>query len=186
MQRKVYSGPRGGRYYITKNGNRVYLKSSSKSMSIVRSKTPKPVKSNKKYSNRRAKSYSRTQTPSNSRYGKRSGVPVVVDKYNGVEVVKPKTMRGRGSSTKGWKKDSPKRGEERHSISRRCPNCFLMPKEEKFPICDINCKIDCRAINSAYIRARQHKYPKVATRAKTLKQRYGCVSPKSPKSPRRR
>lgn len=72
---------------------------------------------------------------------------------------------GRGSSTRGWALDAPKRGVERHQLKQQCGNrCFLLPEEEAFPICPrcrgdkCACKADCRGITAAKVRAHQYKY----------------------------
>jgi hypothetical protein len=84
---------------------------------------------------------------------------------------------GRGIKTRGWASRSPTRGAERHQLKKDCGNkCFLLPGEEKFPICQSprmtggvsNCTPDCTGIESAYIRARQYKYDDVAEKAKVL------------------
>jgi hypothetical protein len=57
-------------------------------------------------------------------------------------------------------------------------SCFLMPNEEKFPICSIHdggCKPDCRGILSAKMRARQWGYNEVAAKADRLIEEYGCT-----------
>ena len=183
MISEMHIGPRGGRYHVSKSGRKVYVKNDNIPSARSRSRNPKPSKSkNDTYG--RSRSYSRKRA--SARYGQRSKVPLISEKYDDVEVVKPKSMKGRGSATKGWKLDDPKHGEERYSLYRRCPNCFLLPEEKKFPICGNDCTLDCRAINSAYVRARQHKYPNVAIKAKSLKNRYGCVSGKGSRSSSRK
>lgn len=85
---------------------------------------------------------------------------------------------GKKSKTKGWKDAAPKRGIERRELKERCGDkCFLQPSSDGFPICasvkkDKNCKIDCRGISSAYVRARQWDYPQVASKAKRLERKY--------------
>jgi hypothetical protein len=108
---------------------------------------------------------------------------------------------GRGIKTRGWASRSPTRGAERHQLKKDCGNkCFLLPGEEKFPICQSprmtggvsNCTPDCTGIESAYIRARQYKYDDVAEKAKALLKECNSEglknfvpSPsKSPRSPR--
>lgn len=61
-------------------------------------------------------------------------------------------------STKGWKTDAPKRGKERHELVKRCPDCFLIPEQEKFPVCKVDCSYDCRGIRAAKIRLHQYGY----------------------------
>lgn len=76
--------------------------------------------------------------------------------------------------TKGWKADSPKKGTVRHEMAERCPNCFLLPNEEKFPVCKSDCKVDCRGITSAKIRAKQYGYTNVYNKAVALEKHTGC------------
>ncbi len=87
-----------------------------------------------------------------------------------------KYQEGRGIKTRGWRARSPTRGTERHELHEECGDkCFLLPDEEKFPICaslrfgeENKCKIDCGGINSALIRAKQYDYKDVAEKAKIL------------------
>jgi hypothetical protein len=68
----------------------------------------------------------------------------------------------------GWKQIAPKLISERRELYANCgPNCFLMPNELKFPICSkqMDCKINCSALNSANVRAGQYKYPDVQRKA---------------------
>ena len=65
-------------------------------------------------------------------------------------------------------------------------NAFLKPNKDKpaqskFPICrkvykngNANCEPKCSGIISAYIRARQYKYRKVASKARALSKKYEC------------
>ena len=84
---------------------------------------------------------------------------------------------GRGIRTRGWSARSPTRGKERHQLKAECGDkCFLLPDEEKFPICaspritggTSTCEIDCGGVASAYIRARQWGYDDVADKAKKI------------------
>jgi hypothetical protein len=84
---------------------------------------------------------------------------------------------GRGIKTRGWAARSPTRGKERHQLKDECGNkCFLLPEEEKFPICasprttggKSNCLVDCTAVQSALIRAKQWGYDEVAEKADKL------------------
>lgn len=74
----------------------------------------------------------------------------------------------RGSVTRGWSKEKPSR-QERVIMLQNCGHkCFLGPGTS-FPICKRNtCKISQRGIHSAYNRARQWKYDKVASKASSL------------------
>lgn len=87
---------------------------------------------------------------------------------------KSPTNRGRGSATRGWKAASPKKGTARHEMSKKCPDCFLLPNEEKFPICTENCKPDCRGITAAKVRAKQYGYEGVYNKAVVMEKKLGC------------
>ena len=89
---------------------------------------------------------------------------------------------GRGSRTSGWRSISPRPGKQRHEMAR---SCFLLPGQEKFPICPVGSSTpSCKGINAAYVRARQWGYEGVATRARKLQDEYGCRVGNA--SPRRR
>ena len=88
-----------------------------------------------------------------------------------------RAQEGRGIKSRGWAARSPTRGRERHQLKKECGNeCFLLPDQEKFPVCQSprmtkgvsDCRIDCGAAQSALIRARQYKYDDVAEKAKAL------------------
>ena len=85
---------------------------------------------------------------------------------------------GRGIKTSGWQARSPTQGKERDELHEKCGDkCFLLPGEEKFPVCaslraagDQACKVDCQGVQSALIRSRQHGYTDVAQKAEKLLQ----------------
>ena len=94
-----------------------------------------------------------------------------------LEKMKMNVDEGRGIKTRGWSGRKPARGKERHQLMQECgKECFLLPEQEKFPICQSprmtngvsDCKPDCGGIQSALIRARQYKYDDVAEKAKAL------------------
>jgi hypothetical protein len=86
--------------------------------------------------------------------------------------------KGRGSTTKGWGAEAPRRGTARHELYQKCGSkCFLNPKEEKFPICSKSCDIDCRGVHAAYQRARQYKHEDIAEKASSLLKRDCASSP---------
>lgn len=72
---------------------------------------------------------------------------------------KPQGER-RGSQTRGWRVDAPKPGTQRHQLRRKCGDaCFLIPGQEKFPICPRDrCELDCRGLAAAKVRAHQWGY----------------------------
>ena len=69
---------------------------------------------------------------------------------------------------KGWKKEKPGY-HQRTVMMKKCgKKCFLGPNKS-FPICKKNtCKKSRKGIYAAYVRARQYKYKKIATRAKRM------------------
>lgn len=91
-----------------------------------------------------------------------------------------KAEEGRGIRTRGWGARSPTRGRERHQLKQECGNkCFLLPEEEKFPICasprmsggKSSCEVDCGGVQAALVRARQWGYEDVAKKAEQLLER---------------
>lgn len=86
----------------------------------------------------------------------------------------------RGERTRGWGAAAPQRGTERRQLKQRCGDeCFLMPGRESFPICAAlrtkeGCKVDCRGITSARVRAAQWGYPEVERQAMLLEKKYRC------------
>ena len=69
---------------------------------------------------------------------------------------------------KGWKKQEPN-AHQRTVMLKKCgKKCFLGPNKS-FPICIKNtCKRSKKGIYAAYVRAREWKYNKIASRAKRL------------------
>lgn len=68
----------------------------------------------------------------------------------------------------GWKNEKPSY-HQRTVMSQKCgKKCFLGPNKS-FPICKKNtCKRSKKGIYAAYIRAREYKYNKIASRAKKM------------------
>lgn len=81
---------------------------------------------------------------------------------------------GRGSATRGWKRQQPGY-HQRTVMSKRCgKKCFLGPKKT-FPICKKNtCKISPQGVYSAYIRARQYKRGNISRKANKLLVKIGA------------
>jgi hypothetical protein len=73
---------------------------------------------------------------------------------------------------KGWSKRRPG-FHERTLMYKRCGNkCFLGPNKS-YPICASHtCKKNEAAIYSAYVRSREYKKGKIATRAKRLLKKF--------------
>jgi hypothetical protein len=75
---------------------------------------------------------------------------------------------GRGSTTRGWKKQKPS-FHQRTVMLRKCgKKCFLGPGKS-YPICSKNtCKINKKGLYSAYIRAKQLHRKNISQKAKKL------------------
>ena len=89
---------------------------------------------------------------------------------------KKSKSRKRRSATRGWAKIAPKKGKERSSMLRRCGSkCFLLPSKKKFPICNPrSCRINCKGLAAAKIRASQWGYTSVRSRAQRKASKAGC------------
>lgn len=81
----------------------------------------------------------------------------------------------------GWVADAPKSQRDRREVRQKCgPDCFMMPKELKFPICPkcrdgaCSCQEDCRGLLSAHVWGRHHGYHEVANRADRKARSSGC------------
>jgi len=68
----------------------------------------------------------------------------------------------------GWKKIRPG-AHQRTVMFKKCgKKCFLGPNKS-FPICKKNtCKRSRKGIYAAYVRAREYKHTKIASRAKKM------------------
>lgn len=79
-----------------------------------------------------------------------------------------KTKKNKGNKTKGWSEQKPNYTQRKKMLKKCGKKCFL-GKKGKFPICKKNtCKISKQGIQSAYIRARQFNYFKIAKKAKKM------------------
>ena len=81
---------------------------------------------------------------------------------------------GRGSSTRGWKKQKP--GYHQRSVMlKRCGRkCFLGPGKS-YPICTKNtCKVNPKGVYSAFIRSRQYHQNNVSRRANKMLKTIGA------------
>ena len=95
-----------------------------------------------------------------------------------------KVEAGRGSRTRGWSEDAPKKGYQRHQLKAQCGDrCFLLPETEGFPICPrcpgdpgdpCQCEIDCRGLAAAKIRAHQYQYTDLYEAIERLEQEKHC------------
>jgi hypothetical protein len=69
---------------------------------------------------------------------------------------------------KGWKTEKPGYHQKTVMMQKCGKKCFLGPKKS-FPICKKNtCKRSKKGVYAAYIRARQYKHTKIASRAKKI------------------
>lgn len=86
--------------------------------------------------------------------------------------------QGRGRPTRGWGAAMPQKGKERHELREKCgTRCFLNPPEG-YPVCASlrtgqGCKIDCRGVTAARIRAAQWNNRSVYRKASALEKK--CV-----------
>lgn len=104
-----------------------------------------------------------------SRLKKYSKKPTTLNK-NSKKRIKSNKQR---SSTRGWKKASPKRGKQRMMMKKKCgTKCFLKPSTMGYPVCNKSCKYDCRGIQSAINRAKQYHENKIADKAMRLKSKH--------------
>jgi hypothetical protein len=81
---------------------------------------------------------------------------------------------GRGSATRGWKKEQPGFHQRTIMLKKCGKKCFLGP-EKKYPICKKNtCKISSKGVYSAYIRARQYHKKNISRKAKKMLENMGA------------
>jgi hypothetical protein len=75
---------------------------------------------------------------------------------------------GRGSATRGWKREKPGYHEKTIMLQKCGRKCFLGPGKS-FPICKKNtCKISKKGVQSAYNRACQFRRNKISQKAKNI------------------
>ena len=80
------------------------------------------------------------------------------------------------SPTRGWKKMSPRKPSTRRSLKAKCGSkCFLLPSQNKFPICDAACNVSCKGLVAAKVRSAQWKYPGVYRKASAMVNKRGCT-----------
>jgi len=117
--------------------------------------------------------------------GQRAEMPVFqLDRPADQQLIKKNKEEPRGSRTRGWAQDAPKKGSERHLLKSKCGDkCFLIPATEAFPICprcesadqeSCSCQIDCRGLTAAKIRAKQYKYQELFPAIDRLITEKGC------------
>ena len=81
---------------------------------------------------------------------------------------------GRGSATRGWKKEKPGYHQKTVMLQRCGRKCFLGP-DKKYPICKKNtCKVSTKGVYSAYIRSRQYHNKSVSKKALRMLEKMGA------------
>ena len=61
-----------------------------------------------------------------------------------------------------WSEVAPKTKAQRQNLIQICgSSCFLLPDQLKFPVCTSDCKVNCKGLIAARVRARQWNYPEV-------------------------
>ena len=61
-----------------------------------------------------------------------------------------------------WSEIAPKTKAQRQNLIQICGStCFLLPDQLKFPVCTPDCKVNCKGLIAARVRARQWNYPEV-------------------------
>jgi hypothetical protein len=81
---------------------------------------------------------------------------------------KTRKNTGRGSATRGWKKEKP--GYHQKTVMRKMcgKKCFL-GVGKKFPICKKHtCKVSSKGVYAAFIRASQYHYKNISNKAKKM------------------
>lgn len=171
-QRKVVINPKTGNEIFV--GGKVYqdlMKSPKYRAQILSQKTRSPTKKVQGRSPRKISIQSKPMP-----YG---DVPISPSRKALIRRQQSYKSDKRGSATRGWRVAKPNPGRERHELKARCgSDCFLIPSAEKFPICPAlratssPCKVDCRGVKSAQIRAKQWKYLDVAKKAEDIYNKY--------------
>ena len=87
------------------------------------------------------------------------------------------SRRSKSSATRGWGKKSPKLISQRRKMLEKCGSkCFLLPSKLKFPICDKNtCKVNCKGVVAAKVRAGEWKYKGVQKKANRMINSRSCT-----------
>jgi hypothetical protein len=175
--KKIYQAD-SGRYFYRRQGKRVYVKNARKSEIKELRKSPR-LGVHVKTAIKTPEGHTLIQGPRGGYYYEVNGKTVYVKNPGSKEYEK----RRKAQPTTGWKEMAPKKGVERHQLHASCSHCFLLPEEEKFPICKAcnskycSCEINCKALTAAYVRAKQwqRKHPEyagVAEKALALKEKH--------------
>jgi len=74
-----------------------------------------------------------------------------------------------------WSQIAPKTKAQRQQLIQICGStCFLMPNELKFPVCTPDCKVNCKGLIAARVRARQWNYPEVDKKVSKYYKKANC------------
>ena len=87
--------------------------------------------------------------------------------------------------TKKWSSVSPSKKRLKTYKKRHGSKCFLLPSENKYPICNkFNGKVECKGLLAAHYRAmlsvyrklkpKTYSYNKIAKKARKLGRKYKC------------
>jgi hypothetical protein len=75
---------------------------------------------------------------------------------------------GRGSATRGWKKQKPSYHQRTVMLKRCGKKCFLGPGKS-YPICTKNtCKVNPKGVYSAFIRSKQFHRKNISRKANKM------------------
>lgn len=86
----------------------------------------------------------------------------------------PKKQKKPAEWTK-WSQIAPKTKAQRQQLIQICGStCFLMPDKLKFPVCTPDCKVSCKGLIAARIRARQWNYPEVDKKVSEYYKKANC------------
>jgi len=86
------------------------------------------------------------------------------------------SRRSKASPTRGWRKTAPRKPSARKALKSKCGSkCFLLPSENKFPICDAACGVSCKGLVAAKVRSAQWKYPSVYRKASAMINKRKCT-----------
>ena len=74
----------------------------------------------------------------------------------------PKKQQIKPAEWTKWSEIAPKTKSQRQNLIQICGStCFLLPDQLKFPVCTPDCKVNCKGLIAARVRARQWNYPEV-------------------------
>lgn len=78
-----------------------------------------------------------------------------------------------------WSEVAPKTKAQRQQLIQICGStCFLMPQKLKFPVCTPDCKVSCKGLIAARVRARQWNYPEVDKKVSQYYKKANCSKKK--------